>query len=196
MKITDFAKIQYSKTGKKRIIAYHIFSKQILHSFFKQCNYKQAILAEKLNIHYQSMRVLLNEVGLWNKVKTRNGRGIGLNRKRSHLKNKQGYLYSKNIDSYKITGQRSRRKLEHIEKVENKIKRELKLGEIIHHIDCNKENNLLSNLFLCSKSEHGKIHKNLEQISAHLVKNKLVKFNRKTKKYYMSKKLKKALDWK
>ena len=38
----------------------------------------------------------------------------------------------------------------------------LRKGQAVHHIDLNKENNSPENLAICSKSDHGKYHKQLE----------------------------------
>lgn len=47
---------------------------------------------------------------------------------------------------------------EHILIMEDLIGRRLKDGEVVHHIDWNKLNNLPSNLRLMTKEEHNKLH--------------------------------------
>lgn len=47
---------------------------------------------------------------------------------------------------------------EHIYVMEKHIGRYLKKGEEVHHIDCNKRNNDISNLVILTKSEHMKVH--------------------------------------
>ena len=42
--------------------------------------------------------------------------------------------------------------------IEKKIGRILETSETIHHINENKEDNRLNNLFLCSREEHDKAH--------------------------------------
>lgn len=47
---------------------------------------------------------------------------------------------------------------EHVLVMEEHLGRYLKPGEIIHHIDCNKSNNDISNLALVNKHQHASIH--------------------------------------
>lgn len=69
--------------------------------------------------------------------------------------------------------------LEHRLIMERYLKRKLRKKEIIHHINCLRDDNLLKNLFLCDNSKHGKIHTSLNLIIADLIANNVVKFNRK-----------------
>lgn len=177
MKIEDFCEVLRSKTGEKKVLAYKINNLVLFEQYFKECNYKPAILAEKLNIHYQSCRKLLMDAGLWKYVSTKNGKGSGINRRRFKQGTKDGYLYSKDPNSLNFQNGRARRKLEHIEVMENHLGRKLKSNEIVHHIDCNKLNNDISNLHLCTRNEHGLLHKNLEQQAAILFKRGLIKFH-------------------
>lgn len=176
MKLEDFCRILRSKTGKSKVLAYEIFNIEILSKYFEDCNYKPAILAEKLNIHYQSTRKLLQDANLWKYVRVKNGKGSGVSRKRFKQTDMNGYLYSDNPDNVKYTSNRCRRTLKHIEVMEYHLGRSKLPGEIIHHIDENKKNNDISNLYLCSKQEHGTIHKQLESLAAILVQEKLIVF--------------------
>ncbi len=54
-----------------------------------------------------------------------------------------------------------------------------KIGEQIHHIDGDKLNNNFNNLVLCTAAEHTEIHKKYEQLVCKLIKNGIVKFNKK-----------------
>jgi hypothetical protein len=56
------------------------------------------------------------------------------------------------------------RELEHRYVVSQSLGRKLKKEESVHHIDGDKLNNDISNLILCSKSEHAEIHKSLQNI--------------------------------
>lgn len=67
--------------------------------------------------------------------------------------------------------------------MEEHLGRYLEKHEIIHHIDGNKLNNNLDNLYLCSginrnQSEviHNECHNSLERLAMELVKRKLIKF--------------------
>lgn len=177
MKLENFCKIYYSKTGKRKVLCYEIFDVNLFKMYFNECNNKPSILAEKLNIHYQSLRKLLQDADLWKYVITKNGKGSGINRRRFKTSTRNGYLYSENPNSVTYSNNRCRRKMKHIEVMENYLGRNLIKGEIIHHIDCNKLNNNIENLHLCSRSEHGNLHKNLEKQAALLINRGLIKFH-------------------
>ncbi len=72
---------------------------------------------------------------------------------------------------------------EHIFVMECHLKRRLTKGEIVHHIDGNKRNNKLENLFLTTVAEHNKLHAESESIIFELVKQGLIIFNRDTARY-------------
>lgn len=72
---------------------------------------------------------------------------------------------------------------EHIYIMEMYLNRPLKKGEIVHHIDGNKKNNQLDNLFLTTVQEHNKMHACSESIIFELVKRELVIFNREIGRY-------------
>ena len=74
----------------------------------------------------------------------------------------------------------------HRRNMENKIGRKLKSSERVHHIDGNKANYEISNLYLCSnKSDHMLVHASLETAALELVKNGTIKFNQESGKYYL-----------
>lgn len=180
MKVEDFAEILYSNTGKPRVLKYTLTDITLLETYFEQCRNKPARLAKVLGIHYQSMRKLLQSAGLWYKVSTINGKGLGDNLSRRVLKNKQGYKFSENPNDYTISYEngvrRSRRKLEHIAVMEKALGRELQKGEVVHHINGDKTDNEINNLFLCTRKEHGTLHKQLEGLAMELVKDGLIVF--------------------
>ena len=47
---------------------------------------------------------------------------------------------------------------EHVYVMELYLGRKLQDGEVIHHLDCNRQNNRLSNLLLLSRAMHAKLH--------------------------------------
>ena len=67
--------------------------------------------------------------------------------------------------------------------METHLQRRIEKGEIVHHIDGNKKNNKLENLFLTTVAEHNKLHAESESIIFELVKQGLVIFNRNTARY-------------
>jgi len=65
----------------------------------------------------------------------------------------------------------------HVLEVEKKIGRTPTNKEPIHHIDLDRLNYHISNLYLCeSNSAHQKIHSSLNKVVSILVKNKTLKF--------------------
>lgn len=65
----------------------------------------------------------------------------------------QGYVMVK----VKTEGRMYRQ--EHIVVMEREIGRSLVLGEVVHHIDGNRQNNAPANLFLCrNRSHHNQVH--------------------------------------
>ena len=73
-------------------------------------------------------------------------------------------------------------------KMENKLGRKLKSTELIHHVDLNKLNNRLSNLYISSKSKHIKMHHQLQKIAGDFIKMGIIKF--KNGRYYIARKYK------
>lgn len=69
-------------------------------------------------------------------------------------------------------------KREHVKVIEKHIGRSLDNGEIVHHIDCNKSNNNLKNLYLCNKSTHMVAHASLNTLVEELIKNDVIFFDK------------------
>jgi hypothetical protein len=99
------------------------------------------------------------------------------------ISGKDGYpeIYIGKDYPYRIGGYRSIR--EHVFVMECYLERGLKKGEVVHHIDGDKRNNILENLFLTNVAEHNKLHAESESIIFELVKRGLVQFNRITARY-------------
>jgi DNA-directed RNA polymerase subunit RPC12/RpoP len=72
---------------------------------------------------------------------------------------------------------------EHQYIMEIHLNRPLVKGEVIHHIDGNKQNNDLDNLFLTTVNEHNKLHAESESIIFDLYKKGLVTFDKKLGRY-------------
>lgn len=69
-------------------------------------------------------------------------------------------------------------KKEHVLVVEKNLSRSLEKQEVVHHVDGNKENNSLDNLWLTSHSGHRNAHASLQKIGYQLVKDGLVVFDK------------------
>lgn len=71
----------------------------------------------------------------------------------------------------------NKRVFEHIVIMENHVGRYIKKGEMIHHIDFDRGNNNLKNLYLCKNpSDHAQCHASLEGIAGELFKKGIIKF--------------------
>ena len=112
-------------------------------------------------------------------------------RKRTTLKLEKdirGLKYNDNNSEYKSRFYNKKKIFEHRENAEKKIRRKLLKNEIVHHIDGDKKNNSLNNLYVCKdKSEHMRLHDNLEKITMQLVKEGIVKFDEEKKEYFINK---------
>jgi hypothetical protein len=69
-------------------------------------------------------------------------------------------------------------KKEHVLVVEKNIGRPLEKKEVVHHIDGDKENNSLDNLWLTSHSGHRNAHVSLQEIGYQLVKDGRIVFDK------------------
>lgn len=90
---------------------------------------------------------------------------------------KTGYKYHIEYDKRVYT---------HREKMEEQIGRKLSDTEIVHHIDGNKSNDDIENLYLCkNNSEHQLLHNQLEKIAFELIKTGRIIFNKENGQYYL-----------
>jgi hypothetical protein len=83
---------------------------------------------------------------------------------------------------------------EHTVKIEKKLKRKLLKTESIHHINGDRLDNRLNNLFVTDNSGHRNAHASLQKIGYLLIQTGQVKFNRKTGFYVAHDKLRKLLE--
>lgn len=74
---------------------------------------------------------------------------------------------------------------EHVKVMQDHLGRRLEKGEVVHHIDGNKTNNDISNLDVCTVQEHNKCHATSEMVVFELYKQGIVKYDSKTKRYYL-----------
>ena len=71
---------------------------------------------------------------------------------------KQGYVY------------------EHTLVVEKQMKRLPNKGEVVHHIDLDKLNNDISNLYVCGHKEHSICHRSIERLIKPLLEREIIRF--------------------
>lgn len=76
--------------------------------------------------------------------------------------------------------------LEHILVMSNAINRPLNKGEVVHHINGEKTDNRIENLYLCSsRKEHMKIHRSLNSLAKQLLDLQIIYF--KEGNYFLTK---------
>lgn len=74
---------------------------------------------------------------------------------------------------------------EHILVMQKHLGRQLKKGEVVHHIDGNKTNNELSNLDLCTVQEHNACHGKTKDLIFKLFNMGIVGYNKVMKSYFI-----------
>lgn len=88
-------------------------------------------------------------------------------------------ISSKRHSGRKIEGFRCGQPVyEHRAVVERSIGRKLRSDEIVHHVDANKDNNAIENLFVfTSRADHRRAHTSFESIIPILLERGIIKFN-------------------
>lgn len=119
------------------------------------------------------------ERGFTKEVVFRKRKSMGLigKSKRVRTEKQTGYKYHIDYDK-KIYSHRLN--------MEKEIGRKLLKTEIVHHIDCDKTNDDINNLLLCSASEHKLLHLQLEHISRNLYRQGLITFDFESRKYVLN----------
>lgn len=110
-----------------------------------------------------------NKINDGNKIKKKRESGgyhVLVKCRNHHRANNHGYVY------------------EHILVAEKKINRKILRGEVVHHINCVKNDNDSKNLYVCKNStEHFLIHGSLNKCVAELMDMGMLIFEEKTKQY-------------
>lgn len=78
-------------------------------------------------------------------------------------------------------------KRHHIYVMEQHLCRALQPGEVVHHIDGDKQNNDFENLDVMSIDQHNQCHGKAEQVVFALLKQGIVQYDRTTKQYCVAK---------
>lgn len=119
------------------------------------------------------------ERGFTKEVVFRKRKSMGLmgKSKRVRTEKQTGYKYHIEYDK-KIYSHRLN--------MEKEIGRKLLKTEIVHHIDCDKTNDDINNLLICSASEHKLLHLQLEHISRELYRQGLITFDFESRQYVLN----------
>lgn len=98
---------------------------------------------------------------------------------------KDGYpqIYIGKNYPYRTGGYRHIREHQYI--MEMHLKRRLEKGEVVHHIDGDKKNNNIDNLYLTTIEEHNKLHAESESILFELYKQGIVIFDKAAGRYFL-----------
>lgn len=112
-------------------------------------------------------------------VKAQTARIIAQNKKNAKCFtiNKKGYTFNLLDGSYILS---------HRQVMEEHLGRKLTETEIVHHIDGNRNNNNLNNLFLTNTKGHSLAHRSLELIGYWLVQNNFINFDLGTGTYTLT----------
>ena len=135
-------------------------------------------IARKLKLYTTSVTRVLKRNGL----KMSDGKGKNHSGWKGGRGLKSGYWTVYNPDHPRTSN--IRRVWEHLLIMEKHIGRYIKKSEPIHHIDFNRQNNKIENLYLCKdSSEHQRLSKSVNKIVGKLVNKGIIKF--KNGKYYL-----------
>lgn len=119
------------------------------------------------------------ERGFTKEVVFRKRKSLGLmgKSKRVRTEKQTGYKYHIEYD---------KKVYSHRLNMEKEIGRKLSKTEIVHHIDCDKTNDDINNLLICSASEHKLLHLQLEHISRELYRQGLITFDFESRQYVLN----------
>jgi hypothetical protein len=135
-------------------------------------------VAEKYNVCHAYIIKIRKRLGIFNPTLTRGKNYGGFGSKISHNGTKhidfRGYIV---VGRYHPDNDKEEVCYEHTLVMEKYLGRKLEPGEIIHHIDNDKTNNSISNLFLCNHSKHRKCDLSAQKVCYELYKNGIVEFD-------------------
>lgn len=161
-----------------------ITAEQLLKDYSELKQWK--FVAKKYNVSHAYIIRMRKILGIFEKTITSGKQYSGLNSaigRRNGCKrmDNRGYI---RIGRYHPTNTHGFEEYEHRLIMEKVLGRNLTAGEIIHHIDGNKSNNNIENLWLCNHSLHRLAEESTEIIVQELYKKGIVGFNKSTGIYF------------
>jgi hypothetical protein len=134
-------------------------------------------VAKKYNVTHATIINARKHLGIFQKTTTAGCHYGGSNSKHYKGKyiDKRGYI---RVNRYHPENNKQITTYEHILVMERHLNRSLKPGEIIHHLDGDKSNNNIENLWLCDHSSHRSLECQLHQIGYELLKTGLIQFDK------------------
>jgi hypothetical protein len=128
-------------------------------------------IAESLNLHTTSVTRVLKRHGIeikrcagknhhmWKGGRIQKGDGyVGVWLPKHERADHQGYVY------------------EHTLVIEKHLGRLPQKGEVVHHINCDKQDNRIENLYLCNHKDHKKAHWSIEKLIKPLIDRDIIGF--------------------
>jgi HNH endonuclease len=136
-------------------------------------------VAKKYNVSHAYIIMMRKDLGIFDKTITKGRAYGGLNshatKNRGKRTDKRGYVI---IGRYHPDNTKERSMYEHTWVMEQYLKRSLNPGESIHHIDGNKSNNDINNLYLCDNSKHRQAEYSLQRLIPNLLQKGVISFDK------------------
>lgn len=143
-------------------------------------------VAKKYSITHPYIIMARKWLGIFYKTMTRGKQYGGLNSRvtKNGGKNidKRGYV---RVGRYHPENNKNYTAYEHTLVMEAYLGRSLNAGETVHHIDGDKANNDINNLYLCNHSTHRKADLSMQYLVYELYKKGLVGFDKNSGVYYL-----------
>ena len=109
-----------------------------------------------------------------------------IKRNKARKKPNSTILTDKGYEYYRDLSQKHGYILNHRRIMEKYLGRHLEKNEVVHHIDGDKLNNTIENLYLTNSSGHSFAHASLAEISYHLVQKGMISFSKEKGVYELS----------
>lgn len=129
-------------------------------------------IAVALDINYNTLQMYRRQLGLPHLGQGRIlGPGHGNWRGGRSIDKRSGY-----VRVFADQEGRPRYIYEHILVAEETAGRHLQAGEVVHHINCDPTDNRPENLVVVSRSEHARLHRQLEEVGREMLRRGHVEF--------------------
>lgn len=154
----------------------HVIAPYILRYLYINCKIGTKRMARLLCTDEKNVRVALREYN----IPVRNQTWFVSQTAENHFRwkggkiNRGGYAFS--TKGNMGTRMKGRYKADHVEVMENYIGRPLVKGEYIHHIDGQKTNNNINNLYLTNSVEHSTLHGQLGRLAQEMYRRGYISF--------------------
>lgn len=190
--ITHEGRWRYPQTSNQKQTAKHLSFRKTITKEKLLSTYQQFKTWGKVAIYFGVSHAYIIRarkwLGIFEPTKTQGSNYGGINSslyKGGIYTDKRGYV---SVNRYHPENTKDYIVYQHILVMEKYLGRDLKPGELIHHIDGDKGNNDIKNLFLCDHSIHRKLESQLQNIGYQLIKTGIIVFNHLTGIYMLKEK--------